>query len=90
MRPIIFNTFSAIANAPPVFSRNAPIITPNTIISPILPKVPPNPSFIDTIISVKGIPAKIPYKMEIIKSAKNACILSLVVKIIIAITAKRR
>ena len=75
--PINWIIFSAIAKAPPDFSRNFPMITPSTMIIPILPRVWPNPSLIELAIFSPGIPENIPKNKQAKTNASNGwiCIL---------------
>ena len=66
-------SISASLNAPPECSRKAPIITPRTMTTPILPRVIPNPSLIDFTTISSSIPESKPKKSAAPSSAKKGC-----------------
>ncbi len=61
----------AILSAAPDTSKIWPIITPKPMIIPMLPKVPPKPLDIESIILLGGIPPTSPVVAAAIISAKN-------------------
>jgi hypothetical protein len=69
--PMSRKTRWAMTIAPPVFSRNVPIMTPRRMRIPILPSTLPKPSLIDRTISGPSIPASSPYRSAPTNRARN-------------------
>ena len=88
--PINLRIIRAIVYAPPDFSRKIPSISPETIIIPIFPIVPPNPVSIDSIIFPAGIPEKSPKRKHAASKARNGCSLNLVVEMTIKTMQMKR
>ncbi len=79
LSPTMPNTEEPIDRAPPLFSKNVPMIVPHAITMPILLSVFPNPSVSLASTSVVPRPPRKPMKMAASKSVRKGCSLNFVV-----------